>query len=362
MTSSPIPFRLALAVVVMSLAVSAACRRPGAAAAGLADDRATAGSSAYDAETTDIARLLAGMRPLRDQAFRPIVGFPEWRSWESESRDRWGAAFKERVQPVRAWADAEIKGQASGCQTLLCPFGGTELLTAYVLFPSCEGYVLVGSEPVGQLPSLDSVTPPQIASYADDVRRQFPEVFPAPAAPSGAASLPGPRLMGAIPSLLVQLARLDARVVSASRFDITADGRPLESIPIRGGNARPAALSLTFEVPNGRPQSLVYVPVDLDDAALRKRPGTWTFLRLQAPFATLLLQRPAQGDRFTLLRDLVRDQSRVILDAPPSWAPADGPEWAVTTLSPLPAPAFPRPFSPTLAVRQKTIAKPAKRR
>jgi hypothetical protein len=359
MTRLHIPIRLALAVVVIGLGVSAACRRPGAAASGLAQDQAAAGFSAYDAETTDIARLLAGMRPLRDQAFRPIVGFPEWQNWESESRDRWTAAFRERVQPVRAWAAAEITGAASGCQTLLHPFGGTDLLTAYLLFPSCEGYVLVGSEPVGQLPSLDSVTPPQVASFADDVRRQFPDVFP-PGAPSRAVPLAGPRLTGAIPSLLVQLARLDARIVSASRFDITADGRPLESIPIRGGNGRPAALSLTFEVPNGRPQSLVYVPADLDDAALRKRPGTWTFLRLQAPFATLILERPAQGGRFTLLRDLIRDQSRVILDAPPSWVQADAPGWAITTLSPLPAPAFAHPFSPTVAVRQTTSAKPSR--
>jgi len=263
---------------------------------------------------------------------------------------------------VRAWAHGELEGRAAGCQTLLHPFGGTALLTAYMLFPSCEGYVLVGTEPVGQLPSLDAVTPSQFASFTDDVRREFPEVFPDAGAVRRAGVSGAPRLTGAIPSLLVQLARLDARIVSAARFDITADGRPLESIPIRGGNARPAALSLTFEVPNGRPQSLVYFPADLDDASLRKRPGAWTFLRLQAPFVTLLLHRPLRGERFALLRDLVGEQSQVVLEAPPSWVHAAAPEWAVAMLSPLPSPAFPRPFTPGVAVRQKAAAKPGTRR
>jgi hypothetical protein len=220
--------------------------------------------------------------------------------------------------------------------------------------------VLVGSEPVGQLPVLDDVTPAQVADYVEDMRRAFPEVFPARTGrrtSSGASA--GPRLTGAIPSLLVQLARLDARIVSAARFDITTEGRPLESIPIRGGNARPAALSLTFEVPNGRPQSLVYFPADLDDASLRKRPGAWTFLRLQAPFATLLgPDAPAQAGRFSLLADLLRQQSRLILLAQPCAASLLGcgslgpPDWTVSKPPPLPTPSFRRAAAPLLAIRR----------
>jgi hypothetical protein len=357
MRSSRRPLVVALALVVASLAASSACRRSQATSPGEESGQA-AGMSAYDAETTDIARVLAGMRPLRKQAFAALVGLQEWRDWEVESRDRWGAAWSDRVQPIRSWANAALTGEASGCQTLLHPFGGTEFLAAYMLFPSCEGYVLVGDEPVGQLPSLDTVTPAQFAGFAEDVRRAFPDVFPKPTEKRrGVGSAASPRLIGAIPSLLIQLARLDARIVSASRFDLTADGRPLESIPIRGGNARPAALSLTFEVPNGRPQSLVYFPADVDDAAMRKRPGAWTFLRMQAPFSTLLTPPPAQtAARCSLLRDLILEQSHVILQSQPTWTPLGPPGWVVSTLAPMP-----HSLSPTVAVRQKPPTKPGAR-
>jgi hypothetical protein len=362
MNRSRIRVRLALAPVVAALVTIAACRRPDGMASIEAQGETAAGSSAYDAETTDIARVLAGMRPLRGQAFTTLVQLPEWREWESESRDRWGVAWSERVQPVRAWANISLEGVASDCRTLLHPFGGAGFLAAYMLFPSCEAYVLVGTEPMGQLPSFEAITPAQFAGFAEDVRRMFPDVFPKDGAMRrpGSASPAGLRLSGAIPSLLVQLARLNARVVSAARFDITTDGRPMESIPIRGGNARPAALSLTFEVPNGRPQSLVYFPADLDDAAIRRRPGAWTFLRLQAPFATLLApSHMLPRERFSLLLGLVRDHSRLILQAEQAWVPLGAPDWIVSTLPALPASAFCPPGSPTIAVRQRSSTRPA---
>jgi hypothetical protein len=354
MIRSPIRVNVVLALALAGLATSGACQRPGAKAPGPAESQASAGSSAYDAETTDIARVLAGMRPLRGQAFAALVALPEWREWEAEAQERWGAAWRDGVLPLRAWAGTALKGVASDCRTLLRPFGDTAFVDAYVMFPSCEGYVLVGTGPVGQLPSIDAITPSQFARVTEGVRQAFPDVFPPNAAAKRAGSPAASPLAGAIPALLVQLARLDARIVSAARFDVTADGRPLESIPIRGGNARPAALSFTFEVPNGRPQSLVYFPADLDDAAMRRRPGAWTFLRLQAPFGTLLVPRSSlQAERFSLLRGLILEQSRFILQAPPAWTPADGRGWIVSTLPAPPAPAFPRPFAPMLAVKRK---------
>jgi hypothetical protein len=226
------------------------------------------------------------------------------------------------------------------------------------MFPACEAYVLVGSEPVGQLPTFTEATPARVAAMADEIRRSFPEVF-AQGAGARRRAQSSPAHPGALRMLLVQLAHLDARIVHASRFDLASNGRPLEAIPIRGGNARPAALSLTFEVPGGRPQSLVYLPADLDDAAMRRRPGVWTFLKLQAPFTTLIA--PAAelgGDQTTILRALILDQSRAILqDRPviPGHLLAQR-RWTVSTLPGAPAAAFGPGASPTLALRRAPAA------
>jgi len=81
----------------------------------------------------------------------------------------------------------------------------------------------------------------------------------------------------------------------------------------------------------------------------------WTFLKIQAPFATLLA--PAAklgGGETTILRALVLDQSSAILqDRPVIPVHLLGqPRWATSTLANPPAGAFGPNASPTLAVRR----------
>jgi hypothetical protein len=346
--------RLALSVMLASAACATACRQPTVAASGAESAVLTAGTSPYDMETTDIARVLGGLPPARTEPLAGLLATPAWRAYEAEARTRWSAAWSSRWEPVRRWASVELKDPAGRCQTLLHPFGETDFLPAYLMFPACDGYVLVGSESVGQMPNFADASASKVAAIADEIRRSFPEVFVEDSSSRRRAqSLPA--RPGALRLLLVQLAHLDARIVHASRFDLASNGRPLEAIPIRGGNARPAALSLTFEVPGGRPQSLVYLPADLDDAAMRRRPGVWTFLRLQAPFTTLLA--PAGelgGDQISILRELVLDQSRTILqDRPVIPERLFGERrWRTSTLSDPPNGAFGPGASPTLALRR----------
>ncbi len=358
MTRQTTTCRIALVLILASAVCTTACRQGAAAASGAESASLPAGTSPYDVETTDIARVLGGMPPARTEALAGLLATPAWRAYEAESRTRWSAAWSSRWEPVRGWAGIELKGPAGKCQTLLHPFGGADFLAAFLMFPACEGYVLVGSEPVGQLPTFTEATTSKVAAMADEVRRSFPEVFTQGSGARRRAES-SPARPGALRLLLVQLAHLDARIVHASRFDLASNGRPLEAIPIRGGNARPAALSLTFEVPGGRPQSLVYLPADLDDAAMRRRPGVWTFLKVQAPFTTLLA--PAGelgGDQTTILRALILDQSSAILqDRPviPGHLLVQR-RWTISTLSDAPAAAFGPGASPTLAVRRPPSA------
>jgi len=354
MTRQTTSSRLALALILASAACTTACRQPAVAASGAESAVLPVGTSPYDVETTDVARVLGGMPPTRTEALAGLLATPAWQAYEAEARTRWSAAWSSKWEPVRGWAGVELKGPAGKCQTLLHPFGGADFLTAYLMFPACEGYVLVGSEPVGQMPAFAEATASRVGAMADEIRRSFPDVF---VRDSGAHRPPQsqPARPGALRLLLVQLAHLDSRIIHASRFDLASNGRPLEAIPIRGGNGRPAALSLTFEVPGGRPQSLVYLPADLDDAAIRRRPGVWTFLKLQAPFTTLIA--PAGklgGDQSTILRTLILDQSRAILqDRPVIPAHLLGQRrWRISTLPDAPAAAFGPGASPTLALRR----------
>jgi hypothetical protein len=352
------------AVLLLSVLVTACRRSPGGgtppAAGGApaggpapaANAPAAPATGAYDVETTDIARVLAGMTPSNTKPFGAVFGQPAWREYEAEARARWSSAWTDRFQPLRSWAEGSL-AVAAGCPTLLQPFGGADFLVAYLAFPSCDGYLLVGSDPAGQLPTPGGLAAGQDLAFVEDVKQAFPEVFGQKDGGRGASN--ARRRPETLAALLVQLARLDARILSASRVGIAADGRPLDPVPIREGTDT-AAVSLTFEVPGGRPQSLMYLHAGVDDVSIRRQPGMWTFLRLQAPFVTVLAaESGGQGERATLVRKLILEQSRAILQRPGAIPPRllEPAGWTVSPVQP-PAAAARALHGPlTLALRRR---------
>lgn len=351
---------LLLAVLIfVGAALGTACRRATSTAAepaagGAPPDASSSAASAtpvgaYDVEITDLARVLAGMTPTNAKPFVAMLGQQAWREYEAEARARWSGVWAVRLRPLRSWAGTSLK-VPGGCPTLLQPFGGSDFVAAYLAFPSCDGYLLVGAEPAGQLPAAKDFAAGQALAFAQEVKQAFPDVF---LREDGGPATAGRRRPSALVALLVQLARLDARIVSASWVGVTPDGHPLDPVPIRE-NVGAAAFTLTFEVPGGRPQSLTYLQADVDDVSIRRQPGTWTFLRLQAPFVTVLTDNASQGEHATLVRKLILEQSRAILERPGAVPPRLLPpaDWTVTPLEPPPAAARALHGSVALALKK----------
>ena len=353
MTRQTTIVRLTLALALAAAASAAACRQQVATAEASKSSALRPGVSPYDVETTDVARVLSGITPVRREDFATLLEMRVWWDYQAESRSRWASAWSARFQPVQAWAAVELKAAAGNCQTLLHPFGGTDFLTAYLLFPGCEGYVLVGSEAVGQLPTLDKATTSQVASVTEDVRRAFPGGVPArrqrPAALRGPAASrsPPPAADSTRAPRRTDCRRLALRPCvgrQASRGD--PDPRRQRETGCAQHHVRGAQ----------RTAAVARLPARRsDDTAMKRRPAVWTFLRLQAPFTTLLAPVGGwNGDRATILRELVVDQSLAILQERPVI-----PErllgqrrWTVSTLPGPPVGAFVPGAAPTLAVRR----------
>ncbi len=59
---------------------------------------------------------------------------------------------------MRRWASADLALARERTKTLSYPFGGPDLATAQALFPDAATVVLLGLEPVGNLPEFDRLT------------------------------------------------------------------------------------------------------------------------------------------------------------------------------------------------------------
>ena len=77
------------------------------------------------------------------QAFSKTVG-KDWTDFDTTV-----------LEPMKTWAEKDLRETRRATGTVFYAFGGPDFVTAYSLFPEATEIVLVGLEPVGNLPGLD---------------------------------------------------------------------------------------------------------------------------------------------------------------------------------------------------------------
>ena len=309
---------------LMLLACAAAA--PAARRAAPAREQAAAGVE-YDARATDIARVLAGLAPGDAARFDAVTKRPAWRAYRDDVDRKWSQLQKERFSVMRAWSDREVAPAVGPCDTLLYPFGGPDLINAYVLFPGCSRYLLFGLEPVGSMPALEGMGPQALDTLLAELRASLSDVFVRDyfITREMMTELKTPGVNGTLPLLLVFLARVDARLVDIRMESPWAGAEPAlnaEQAPGPSPSAarrqpqKTAAVTIRFTVPGStRIQTLTYARVRMEDPEFVKQEALLAYLQRHAPFTTLLKSASylLHDNQFTKVRGVVLTGSRAVL-------------------------------------------------
>ena len=305
-----------------------ACAAAGAAARSGAPTPAQAAPSAdYDAMATDTARVLAGLAPGDAPRFDAVTTRPAWRAYRDDVDRKWSQLQKDRFSVMRAWSDREVAPAVGPCDTLLYPFGGPDLINAYVLFPGCSRYLLFGLEPVGSMPALDGMGPQALDMLLAELRASLSDVFVRDyfITREMMTELKTPGVNGTLPLLLVFLARLDARLVDIRLESPWAGPEPAlnaEQAPGPSASAarrqpqKPTTVTIRFTVPGStRVQTLTYARVRMEDAEFVKQEALLAYLDRHAPFTTLLKSASylLHDNQFSKVRGVVITGSRAVL-------------------------------------------------
>ena len=308
-------------LVVLLLAGAGAAARPGVVAHQAAPD------ATHDAVATDVARVLAGLAPFDAARYQTATSRPAWQAYREEIGRNWSRLDRERLAPMRAWSGREVAAAAGPCDTLFYPFGGPDLLNAYVLFPECSRYLLFGLEPVGTMPSLEGEDPRGVDALVTELRTSLSDVFVRDyfITSEMMTELKTQEVNGTLPLLLVFLARLDARIVDIRMespwAEITAAANPA---PVQGPSAgaprkppqRPTAVTLRFTTAGStRVQTVSYARVRMEDAEFARQEALLAYLRRHAPYTTLLKSASylLHDNQFSKVRAAVLDDSLVVL-------------------------------------------------
>lgn len=184
-----------------------------------------------NASPDDIARFLAGKPVLHGEMLSLLQQTPEYRKHEAEMRGVWVGLTRNRVKQMEDWSLGNIMPSTSGQRVLFYPFGGPDLLHAEALFGHIPTKILMGLEPVGLLPDLETLTPAQVLAalpaYRHATRKQMQISFFV--TKEMKADLDDSALEGVTPIMLATVALMGGTVESVTP---TAAG-PYPAVDIR---------------------------------------------------------------------------------------------------------------------------------
>jgi hypothetical protein len=161
-------------LLIAALLSSAVCRRdtgretrsgdPGAAAPPIAAAAPPPVDRAFD----DRFAFAAGLPAV----VPPYLAWQEgsyWKDFAALSGKAWTGFGSAVIEPMRVWAGSSLAEAREKTTTLFYPFGGPDFATAFTLFPKAKTIVLIGLEPVGNLPDFGRVSAKEREDFFADL-------------------------------------------------------------------------------------------------------------------------------------------------------------------------------------------------
>lgn len=201
--------------------------------------------------TQDIALFLAG-RPVEHGA--GLSGMQRTAAYQAHwihMVDAWRPA-RLRGSFMRTWSANELAPLMGASGTVLYPFGGPDLLYVNAMFPEARNYVLMGLEPVGEVPALESLPPAEVLAALPAFRRATKTQLLAGyfITEDMRSDLNRTGLRGVTPILLSSVALAGGKVDSVN--GISVGGKPGVDMRFRDASGRRhRALYLACDLSNG---------------------------------------------------------------------------------------------------------------
>ena len=277
---------------------------------------AASGGAAFE----DIAKFISGM-PCQGEALKKLQQGKEWKDYAAGLDKSWAELETKRLKFMREWTAAEFSDSRGATKILFYPFGGPDFLTAFVLFPEAETYILVGLEPVGKLPEFGAAGSSRPANYLQNINAALWDFFNKSyfVTKAMSASLAGDKVDGVLPILCLFLKRTGNSITDIKRCEFLDKGDLVEvDVQARTKKTfRPYGVEVDF-LPEGatKPRTLLYFSADLSDGAFMPKSKLALYLN-SLPFETTFIKSASYLMHYTFfsnIRGFILDKSRFILE------------------------------------------------
>lgn len=244
----------------------------------------------------ETARFLAGkgVEPESQLAAYAQSGF--YADYSEQMKAGWARFAQPNLAELQRWWKQHAGANAP--TVVFYPFSGPDIANAIALFPDADTYVLFGLEPPGAIPSPRTMSPDALKAGLNSVRISLDTIFEANFfVTRGMERKLGQTPLNGIAGLLMLFLSLsDCTVTGARRIAVGPESTLLagtaedEAIKWQSPpRSRVPGVELTFSRAGGKPQTVRYFMLNIEDAALAKSsPNFLPYVRSLGPLATVI--------------------------------------------------------------------------
>jgi hypothetical protein len=264
----------------------------------------------------DIARLIAGMPPREGSRLGHLYGMDAVKRHVASSTLLWDRLQQDRLFEINRWREKTSAHLFNDSRTVFYPFSGPDILYPRIFFPAAKTYIMVGLEPVGPLPSLDSIK----RNLERSIRniRNFNDLFLKLSfyRTNGMRDDFEDKLVeGVIPVLMTLIVRTGGEISSVSHVSLDTEGKIVPWLHNEPDSKRIQGVRIEFINQDRSFATVYYFRTDLEDSGLKQHPEFLRFVSSQGDVTTMLkaasylMHRPT----FSKIRKLVIDKSALVM-------------------------------------------------
>jgi hypothetical protein len=285
-------------------------------------DQPLSQASAADRLFDDWATYVSGLPGAeRADIFKPLEETAPWQDFVKSINGHWTAFDTTILDPMKLWAGEDLLEAGRATKTLFYPFGGPDFVTAFAFFPGAEKTVLMGLEPVGNMPDFSKRSAEWKEGFFKDldsilsdflkrgyfVTKHMNEVFA-----EG-------RVDGALPIICFFLKRTGHTVLGIERLAPDANGQWVETPykRLKKWPKRPYGVRIDYTRPDdGALRSVDYFSCDLSDAAFTKGSSLYRLCDGYADLTSYIKSASylLHYSDFANIRGLILERSQFVLE------------------------------------------------
>lgn len=272
----------------------------------------------YGRDFNDLARYFAGLPVEQGSKIDDLTATGEWKNHSMVFNQKWDQLTKERLVPITNWQKDELK-KLENIETVFYPFGGPDFLFASTFFPNAKNLILIGLEPVGKLPDLNTAKK-YLPTYLENLQKALNVLL------TGGyfmtiemeKDFKTDRLNGVVPVLMLFIARTGHQVLAVDYYD-TEGSNPVDwDKPVdisQPNHSKLSAVRIKYAGSDKVVKTLTYISTDLSDAAFPKSKTIQDFVKGKQPFVTFLKAASylLHRESFSQIRDFILTNTKYLV-------------------------------------------------